>query len=317
MSDKEKYHILCNTEKTIPLFSQDWWLDSVCGKEKWDVLIIENKGQVQATMPFYIPYKGVISMPPFTQTMGPWYAPVSNDTKYSSLLSLRHELTKQLIEGIKNYPYFLQNFHHSVTDWLPFYWNGFTQTTRYTYILPSLSDKDTLWEQMSGHTRRNIEKAKEKNNITVKKGIDPEALQLLYTRTFQRQGKNKAPHTALLKKLATICRERQQGDIWGGYDKEGNLHAAAFIVWQNNYAYYIAGGADPDLRSSGAQSLVMWEAVQFVSGQCDVFDFEGSMIPGVERFFREFGARQMPYFSVSKGNLSLAKRAWFKLKNLI
>jgi hypothetical protein len=41
------------------------------------------------------------------------------------------------------------------------------------------------------------------------------------------------------------------------------------------------------------------------------------MIPGVERFFREFGAVQLPYFAISRGKLSLFDRACIKLKLLV
>jgi hypothetical protein len=37
------------------------------------------------------------------------------------------------------------------------------------------------------------------------------------------------------------------------------------------------------------------------------FDFEGSMIEPVEKFFRAFGATQMPYFQVKKTNSRLLK----------
>jgi hypothetical protein len=30
------------------------------------------------------------------------------------------------------------------------------------------------------------------------------------------------------------------------------------------------------------------------------FDFEGSMIPEVERYFREFGGKLIPYYEISK-----------------
>ena len=100
----------------------------------------------------------------------------------------------------------------------------------------------------------------------------------------------------------------------GGVDRAGNLHAVAFIVWQNSSAYYIAGGGDPVFRSSGAHSLVLWEAIRQVSRYTGKFDFEGSMLPGVERFFRGFGAVQTPYFMITRGKLTLLDRIRIKLK---
>jgi hypothetical protein len=52
-----------------------------------------------------------------------------------------------------------------------------------------------------------------------------------------------------------------------------------------------------------------------VAERSDVFNFEGSMLPGVERFFREFGAIQTPYFTITRGKISLSDRLRIKLRN--
>jgi len=57
-------------------------------------------------------------------------------------------------------------------------------------------------------------------------------------------------------------------------------------------------GADPRLRSSGAQSLLFWEAIKLASEKNLKFDFEGSMIEPIERVFRAFGATQVPYLQL-------------------
>ena len=252
-------------------------------------------------------------MPHFTQTMGPWFAPDSADTKYTTRLGQRQTLSQQLIERLSPYRVFLQNFHHTVTDWLPFYWAGYTQTTRYTYLLEGIRDADRLWAQMSANIRRNIQKARDKHQLTICKGIPTEAFLQVQAQTFARQGVRLKQDVNILRRLIEVSRERQQGDLWGAYDAQDQLHAAAFVVWQAQSAYYLAGGGNPALRDSGAHSLVLWEAIRYVSAFTDCFDFEGSMLPGVERFFREFGARQTPYFTITKGKLSLLDRARIKL----
>ncbi|OAV74356.1 putative protein involved in methicillin resistance [Bacteroidales bacterium Barb7] len=322
MTNKDKYRALCQTEPSIPLFSRDWWLDAVCGGENgWDVLLVEEDGQVAAALPLYIPYKGVVAMPLYTQSMGPWFAPASENTKYVTGLGRRQAFCKTFIKTLQNdYPRFQQNFHYGITDWLPFYWEGYQQTTRYTYLLQDLSNLDAVWKEMSQHTRRNITRAKEKYAIAVKKGISATELVKVCAKTFARQGVPfPATYARLLERLVALCRSRGQGDVWGGYDREGHLCAAVFVVWQESSAYYLAGGGDPLYRDSSAHSFAMWEAIRHValSGKSRQFDFEGSMLPGVERFFREFGAVQMPYFAVSKGELSLLRRVWYKLKRLV
>lgn len=317
MTNKDKYRLLCNTEESIPIFSRDWWLDIVCCKADWDVLLIEQKGRMLAALPFYIHYPGVIAMPVYTQTMGPWFAAGSDDTKYTTALGQRQALCKEFLQSLKPYPYFLQNFNHQITDWLPFYWAGYKQTTRYTYLLHDISSPDGLWANMSPNIRRNITKAKEKHRITIRKGIPTDDFLRVHCQTFERQQLSVPGNTEILERLIAECRERGQGDLWGGYDETGRLHAAVFVVWQESCAYYLAGGANPDLRDSGAHSLALWESICHLSGKTRQFDFEGSMLAGVERFFREFGAIQTPFFTITKGNLSLLYKAWIKLKKLV
>lgn len=317
MSNKDKYRLLCNTEKNIPIFSHDWWLDTVCGEKKWDVLLIEQKGKIQATLPLYVPHSDIVSMPSYTQTMGPWFTASSSDTKYTTELGRRQELCKQFTEELKRYPHFLQNFNYDITDWLPFYWAGYNQTTRYTYLLKNIRDHQAVWENMSPNIRRNIAKAQNKYHISVKKGIPLNEFLAVQAQTFDRQHVRIKEDTNVLKDLIATCRQRGQGDLWGGYDEQGHLHAAAFIVWQDRSAYYLAGGGNPVYRGSGAQSYVLWECLHFVSQFTTVFDFEGSMLPGVERFFREFGAIQTPFFTISRGKLSLLDRARIKLSKWI
>jgi hypothetical protein len=54
-------------------------------------------------------------------------------------------------------------------------------------------------------------------------------------------------------------------------------------------------------------SLLMWEAIQRSSRSSKEFNFEGSMLEEVERFFRGFGAKQVPYFIIKKTNSRILK----------
>lgn len=317
MSSKEKYRALCDREESIPIFSRDWWLDTVCGPDHWEALLAERNGQIQAAMPLYIPTRGIVSMPSYTQTMGPWIKSAPADTKYTTELGRRQAICQQFAEELRRYPRFLQNFAYDITDWLPFYWAGYKQTTRYTYLLNHITDETEVWRNMNPNIRRNILKARDKLRLSIRRGIPVRQLLEIQEYTFKRQHLRNKSDTHVLERLVDICRKRGQGDIWGGYDQEGHLHAAAFVVWQPRSAYYIAGGGDPAYRASGAQSLVLWEAICHASSFTDRFDFEGSMLPGVERFFRGFGAIQTPYFTISKGKLSLLDRARMKLSKWI
>jgi lipid II:glycine glycyltransferase (peptidoglycan interpeptide bridge formation enzyme) len=199
------------------------------------------------------------------------------------------------------------NFHHAFTDWLPFYWKGYRQTTRYNYILPDISHPEALWQDLSDNIKRNIQKAGNKYRLEVRRNVAVDLFLQVNDQTYERQGK-KTYWRDTLKKLVETARARNQGDIWGAFDKDNRLHAAVFIVWQENCAYYVAGGGDSALRQSGAHALAMWEAIREISPFSASFSFSGSMLKGVERFFRGFGALQVPYYTISKGRIYLIEK---------
>ena len=300
---KHKYRAHCKAEPSIPIFSKDWWLDAVCGDENWDVTLVEKGGRIIGCMPYFIKKRmgfTLLTQSQLTQTMGPWLRPSS--AKYANQLTEQKSLMTALIQKLPSFDYFCQNFHYSVTNWLPFYWQGFSQTTRYTYVLEEISDAQKIWDGMLPNIRTDIKKAKNRFGLKVCTNLGIDAFLIINEQAFARQGMKLPYSKNFVKKIDNACKEHNARKIFFAKDLDGRIHAAVYIVWDENSAYYLMGGSDPDLRNSGANSLCMWEAIKFASTVTKVFDFEGSMIEAVERFFRAFGARQMPYFQVSKIN---------------
>ena len=88
-------------------------------------------------------------------------------------------------------------------------------------------------------------------------------------------------------------------------DRDDNLHAAIFVVFDSKSAYYLISTIDPDFRNSGASTLLIKKAIEYLAPFTQRFDFEGSMIDGVENSFRRIGARQIPYFAITRSNLAI------------
>lgn len=300
MNSKETYRDLCRTEANIPIFSQDWWLDAVCGPNHWDVVLIEKGGLIVATLPYMFLHKyGLcfITMPPLTKTLGPWLR--ASESKTATQYAYQKELFMQLIQSLPRFDYFCQNFHPSITNWLPFFWQGFEQTTWYTYTLDNLSDFQTIFSNFQGNIKREIKKADQRYKLHIRWDIKVDNFLDLYKMTYSRK-KMPIPHAKdIVPRIDDSCKARDARKIIGAEDAEGRLHAAVYIIWDRHSAYYLMGGSDPDLRNSGANSLCMWEAIKFASKVTRRFDFEGSMIESIERFFRGFGAKQVPYFRVT------------------
>lgn len=59
-------------------------------------------------------------------------------------------------------------------------------------------------------------------------------------------------------------------------------------------------GADPELRQTAAAFPLHWEAINYTVTVAERYDFEGSIIQPIENTFRGFGARQRPYFLITR-----------------
>ena len=208
---------------------------------------------------------------------------------------------------------FLQDFHHSITNCLPFYWQGFSQSVRYTYIIEELDDLDTIWAGFRKTVRAHIRKAEQE--IVVRAIDDVEPFIALNRMTYERQGMPMPYSAELIRRLDAACSARGVRRILLAEGADGTPHAAVYLVWDAESAYSLMSGNDPHLRSSGAISLLRWEAIKFARQVTRRFDFEGSMLQPVERFFRAFGGRQVRFARLArgatlKGQLALMAYEW-------
>jgi len=302
MRDKETrevYRKWSNAEPSVPIFSKGWWLDAIA-PGTWSSVIIENKEAILAAMPFTLKAKAgftLLGQPPLTQNLGPWIRPSSG--KYSKRLAREKDLMEALIEGLPKYDRFQQHWHYNINNWLPFYWKGFTQTTRYTYVIENISNIDDTFSNFDHSKRKNIKKAEQL--IKVVWDISPDTFYENHKMTLSKQGQNISYGYSLFSRLYDAAYSNNSGRTLAAYDYSGNLHAALFIVYDTMSGYDLISTIDTDFRNSGAASLLVFEAIKYVSELgISKFDFEGSMIEPVERSFRQFGAVQKPYHSVSK-----------------
>jgi GNAT acetyltransferase-like protein len=104
----------------------------------------------------------------------------------------------------------------------------------------------------------------------------------------------------LVRRIDTACSHNAGRKILAGVDLQGRVHAAVYIAWVGDQAYTLMGGGDPELRDSNAYRLVSWETMVFARSIASHLDLVGSMLPQVEPVFRGFGAKQVPYFSITK-----------------
>jgi len=299
----ERYQAFLRASPQGSVYCEPWWLDAVA-PGRWDVLTVEKKGKLQACWPLVfdrLERPRQVTMPPLTQKLG-ILLPDMSEKKYAEALSEHHRLTEALIEQLPAVRRFSQRFHEHFTNWLPFYWRGFGQMSRYTYLIEPLGDADGRWAAMRTLARQNIRKA-EKAGLTVSRDLPPEDFWPLNEQTFTRQGRASPFSRELLRRVDAACVANAERKIFAATDADGRLHAAVYLVIHGDTAYYLLGGSDPELRSSGASYRLFWEAMAYAAERVRRFDFEGSMVQSIEAAFRAMGGRQTPYFAISRDRL--------------
>jgi Acetyltransferase (GNAT) domain len=298
------------TDHANAIFQQPWWLDAVA-PGRWEEATVERNGRVVARLPFVVrgrrPLR-LLSMPPLTQTLGPWVerSAASPARALGDELALLEELEGALPPSQG----FVQAFSPTVLNALPFHWAGYRLEVQYTYRLAGIRSEELLWDGLRGNIRREIRKARRLVEVRDDLGLD--RLYSVWIKTYARQDLEPPVSLAALERLEAACAARGARTMLFAQDEAQRLHAAAYFVWDHNGAFFLLGGGDPELRTSGASSLLMWEGIRRAGAVTDVFDFEGSMLKPVERFFRAFGSRQTPYLRVSR--LGPSARAAFTVQ---
>ena len=134
--------------EALPIFYKPWYLETISqGNEWYVIMVLGNDNRVEGLWPI-IEYKKwglTFAMNPLLMPYsGPILFPYTNINKPQKEDSFSKKvitgLIDQLPEGltplkIKCSP--------KTGSWLPFYWKGFTQSTKYTYRL-SIKNKSML-----------------------------------------------------------------------------------------------------------------------------------------------------------------------------
>lgn len=302
---------------TNSIFEEPWWLEAVAPGQ-WDAAEISIDGRLIARLP-YIKTKRVgfklLGMPEYTQTLGYWIE--DTGAKNSRKYARRKELISALIDQLPRGFSVDLALDHACDYLFPFKWKGFNLEIAYSYRIEEICNLDAIWNGLADNIRREIKKAQK--ILSVKDDHPIDDLIKMHNKTFERQGRKLRDHDELIKRLDFAVSSHQARKLLCAVDSENRIHAASYFVFDSNCCYYLIGGGDPELRTSGAASLLMWEGIKFASTVSRAFDFEGSMIEPIERFFRAFGGKPTPYWRVTKFNLMLTFADYMKprVKRLI
>jgi hypothetical protein len=299
MNQQSSYRTFAG-QRELPLFCQPWWLDVTAGPDNWDAVISRQAdGTIQAVWPFGKKTQfgfTRIFLPSYTAYLGPqlFYPDKLNEYERRSF---EHMVLKDLISKLPQSRDVRFKWSVGYDNWMPFFWQGFEQTTRYTYISKAISSEEEQLLSLKNSVRRQIKKAEAE--LDFQESTDVTSVLRLFASSLEQRTESLDVNEGLLRKLHSKVIEHQSGTVLEARNKE-EVIAALYLVWDHEQMYYLYGGQDGKSKDSGAKTYLFWKALRMASERQLTFNFEGSMIPGVERFFRGFGAVLQPVHFIYK-----------------
>lgn len=280
---------------------------------EWDAAIVTKGSHTKGVWAYPIDRKpGVmlIRNPQMTPYLGPKVF-FPHDIKPTNADSYEHETVAELLKQIADAGVWALALQPDMKQAGLFKNHRLQQTVQQTFLLDLTQPEATLLANMKESLRKNIRQAEVEMTITNAPEHLPQ-LYAFYKHMLTRKGK--APHISLaeMQRLLDACIARNAGALWVA--KTGDtIHGIVWQVWDSQCSYALSLGQNPDSDNYKAMSLLLWHGIKEAKSRGQkTFDFEGSMDPGVERFYRSFGGRRSLYLILSKNT----SRIW-KLKEMI
>lgn len=298
---KDRFAEFCR-ETYVPLHLQPWWLDAVCGAERWNVAVAtDGRGHATGVLPYFLLRRWglrVVQMPPYTTYAGPWLRyPDDGVWPAYRRISFEQQTVSALIEQMPRTAFWMQQFRPEVHCWLPFYWTGYRQTTRYTYVLPAPVGWAAFYAGLKDNMRTELRKAEE--HATIGWEADAGLAYQLNRQSFARKGQRMPYSWEPLDRLHQALAARGQSAVLAARNRDsGAAMAALYLAFDHRQAAVLLTGLDPAFRHTGALHGLYAAAVRFCIDRGLSLDFEGSMQAGIERVFRAFGGQPTPYSRV-------------------
>lgn len=315
MTNKEQYTLWASSQPTLPLSMQPWWMDAVTAGKEWDVILVrkkdifpqednvqtaEDESPIVAALPYLFRRKWFMTyivMPQQTQIGGIYCPPPSEDESTDSVQLRYQKIVTFVVAKLAEMQlwYYYQQFPIGSPFPRLFKQYGFHVDERVTYRINDLSNLDKVIDAFSKNKKRQLQKAL---SLHADMTLTPEQFYQFHAQCMLKQKRSLSYSREFFLVLERKSARLNQSQILAIKDADGQLCAAAYLVWDQETMYYLIPCYNPDLKQSGASALLVLEAIKLAREKGVLFDFEGSMNRGIAHHYRQFGSTPTAYYSV-------------------
>ena len=256
-----------------------------------------------------------LKLPPYTPHCGLFF--LNESSNQSSILNFQKEVLEEVCQYISKQSSTLTilALPSTIVDTQPFIWNNYKVIPNYTYRIKLSQSIEQIKSQFDSKNRNAINKAVKEEVLVFENHLNNQQLFDFFSNSLNTAGAN--VYQAELQNI--FMQFANSSNSFSLTAKKGEVVLGnVFCVYDKNSCYYLLGGVDKASGIQGVNNLLLLKSIEKAKALgCSLFDFEGSMLKRVERFFRSFGPEIYPYYTINKGKfwlellLKLKKRAIF------
>ena len=272
-------------------YAYSWYLDVVCSM--WEALVTEDYAYV---MPLPLKKKWGISYlihPIWVQQLGVFSAQEITDEVCSAFY---HRIPYLMYDFNVNY------LNKDCVSSLVSRVLCLKFLSKINLIIPHSKDIATIRKGFNSNTRRNISKA-QKAGLTIREVKIEEFVSLWKSENATMRWDLHSTIQPLVEAAFSqfsILNSQFQPRLFGVY-KDNQLVAALFGMQTRGRFIYLIPVSNREGKECSAMFLLIDYIIENICCPNGLtFDCEGSMIEGVARFYRGFGAQEQPYASISR-----------------
>lgn len=298
MTNKERYCEWAAAQEYVPVFMMPWWLDAVCAGKGWDVLLAEDdQKQIAGAMPYMLCKKAWIKyivLPPQTPIGGIWVTPEITADRWKTA-----EVCRQIAEQLDamGLAYYEQHFLPGSLCVDAMRALGFKTREKDVLRFEDLSNLDNLIAGFNKTQRRFLQKS-----LSLYAGwtMDAETFFRFHSRCMEAKKRRMHYTREFLLVLERKARRLGQCEILSIHNADGQTLAAAFLIIDKHYMYFLIPCYDPAFRESGASALLVLEAIKRAREKHVRFEFGDPADRITLKEHKQFNPEPFKYFSVER-----------------
>ena len=175
--------------------------------------------------------------------------------------------------------------------------------TKEMQVLSLHSDHGAILNTYRKDRRKDLGRANT-SGLKEKWGDAPEQLITLFKNNVgQRTPNIKKADYQVLEQIMNSCLVNQIGEILSIYDDKDHLVASGFFLKHKDTVTLLVSSTDFKNRKNGANTFLINSAIYKYQKDFGVFNFGGSSMQSIAKYFLSFGAETLKYQQIKYHNL--------------